>query len=170
MAPAPTTPTRIGAQYRGCTPAPTAHYNRRAVRRGVVMVMVVVTALHGMPTAALAAPEVTLKAAADGTLSVVGNGWRPGQRLVVSVGADNFPARADSTGSFEVVTGLASYEGQVAVHRPDPRSSVAAQSAALGDTYVPDPLAVLFTQSMAIGVALSTLAAGGLAILTLAAR
>jgi hypothetical protein len=134
------------------------------------MVLVVVTALHGMPAAALAAPEVALKAAADGTLSVIGTGWRPGQRLVVSVGADNFPARADSTGSFEVMTGLASSEGRVAVHRPDPRSTVAARSAALGEAYVPDPLAVLFTQSMAIGAVLSTLAAGGLAILTLAAR
>ena len=134
------------------------------------MVLLMVTALHGLPVPALAAPDVSLQAAADGTLSVIGTGWRPGQRLVVSLGPDSFPARADSTGSFEVTTGLASYQGQLAVHRPDPRPAAPARSAAPGDAYVPDPLAVLFTQSMAIGAALSTLAAGGLAILTRAAR
>jgi hypothetical protein len=134
------------------------------------MVLLVVTAVHGVPARALAAPEVSLQAAADGTLSVIGTGWRPGQQLVVSLGADSFPARADSTGSFEVMTGLAFYAGQVAIHRPDPRPAVAARSAAPGEGYVPDPLAVVFTQGLAIGAALSTLAAAGLAVVTLAAR
>lgn len=134
------------------------------------MVILVVTAWSGAPGVALAAPEVSLQAAADGTLSVIGNGWRPGQRLVVSVGPDNFPARADSAGDFEVATGLASYEGQVTIHRPDPRPLSVQQPELLGERYVPNPLAVLFARSVAIGAAVSTLVAGGLAIVALAAR
>ena len=36
------------------------------------------------PSSALAQPEVQLETAADGRLLLVGNGWRPGQKLVVS--------------------------------------------------------------------------------------
>jgi hypothetical protein len=133
------------------------------------MVVLVVTAWPGAPAVALAAPEVSLQAAADGTLKVIGNGWRPGQQLVISVGGDEFAARADSAGDFEIATGLASYQGDVAVHRPELRPQTSPRSASLAEPYVPNPLAVLFAQSVAIGTVL-TLIAGGLTSVALAAR
>ena len=134
------------------------------------MVMLVVTAWPGVPRVALAAPEVSLEAAADGTLSVIGNGWRPGQQLVVSLGTDTFAARTDSAGDFEVATGLASYQGQVTIHHPDARLLRTQQPGPAAERYVPYALAVLFAQSVAIGVAVSALAAGSIGLLALAAR
>jgi len=134
------------------------------------MVMLVVSACPAAPRVALAAPDVSLQAASDGTLSVIGNGWRPGQQLVVSVGSDTFAARTDSTGDFEVATGLASYQGQVAIHHSDPALPSTQQPGPVDERYLPYAPAVLFAQSVAIGAALSALAAGGLALLALAAR
>ena len=68
---------------------------------------------------ALAAPDMSVQPAPDGTLLVVGNGWRPQHQLVVSLGHDRFRAFTDSTGSFEISTGLDSYLGAIAVHHLD---------------------------------------------------
>ncbi len=117
------------------------------------------TAVAG-PSQALAAPEVSLGPAPDGTLTVVGNGWRPGQHLVVNLGRASFTALADSTGSFEVSTGLVSYQGPLAVHRPATSSLASARLGPAEDPVVPNPLAVLFVQSLVRGVGLVALLGG----------
>jgi hypothetical protein len=42
--------------------------------------------LFGTPELVLAKPHVSLDPAPDGTLTLVGRGWRAGQRMVVSGG------------------------------------------------------------------------------------
>jgi len=74
----------------------------------------------------------------------------------------------DSAGDFEVATGLASYQGQVTIHHPDARLLRAQQPGPAAERYVPYALAVLFAQSVAIGVAVSALAAGSIGLLALA--
>ena len=124
----------------------------------------------GVPCQALAAPEVSLDPAPDGTLTVVGNGWRPGQHLVVNLGRASFAALADSTGSFEVSTGLVSYQGPLAVHRPPTSSRAPARLGPAEDSLAPNPLAVLFAQSLVRGVGLVALLGGVLGLGTAVAR
>ena len=158
-------PGRVCALYRaGCDPT----YNRRAVRRGVLIFAVGLASLSGAPRVALAAPDLSLHPAPDGSLTLVGNGWRPGQRLVVTLGPTRIAALADSTGSFEVPTGLGSYQGGLTVHRQN-ATALARLDPAL-QPYVPDPLTVLFVRSLALGTALLTLFAASLGVAVIAAR
>ena len=127
-------------------------------------------ALLGTTSPARAEPQVSLDNAADGTMVLVGSGWRPGQRMVVSVGRDQFAAVADSVGDFEVATGLVATGApeQLAVHEP-------AQSAPLfvGQAPQADPsstLAVLLAQSLMNGTVCLALSAGSLGLVALAMR
>ena len=132
-----------------------------------------VVALLGAVGSALAQAEVSLEPATDGTLVLVGNGWRPGQRLVVTVGHDVYPAMADSAGGFELRT------GQAATGAAPPLLTVRRQElstlafAALGADPrhdQPHPFAVLFAESLAMGAALFALTAGGISAVVVAGR
>jgi hypothetical protein len=138
------------------------------VRRGVVTGTLVLIVFNATLGVGHAATDVSIAPAADGTLLVTGNGWRPGQRLVVALGAEQFPVRADSTGSFEVITGMASYQGVVAVHHPGTPAEPA--FARLEGRDATPPLAVLFAESLARGGALFGLTAAALGGLWLAVR
>jgi hypothetical protein len=125
------------------------------------VVLLVLGALLGAASIAWAEPEVSMRGADDGTVVLVGSGWRPGQRLIVSVGRDAYPALADSAGSFEVHTSLP-YDGnadaQLAVR---PFSTSTLNFGLLGQPpappappiapAAPHPLAILFAQSIADG-------------------
>lgn len=134
------------------------------MRRGVYVLIFVLSSLW-RPGLAVAAPDLSLDPAPDGTLTVVGNGWRPGQHLVVSLGPSSYPAQADSTGSFEVATGLASFHGSLAIHRQLARARVGPPD----EPGPPHPLAVLFVQDVLSGLALSALV-GGAAVIGIALR
>jgi len=108
-------------------------------------------------TSALAASDVELKHATDGTLVVVGSGWHHGQRLVIGVGQQQFNVRADASGDFELPTGLAASSGELTVHHAVETSGLALATI---ETATPSPLAVLFAWSVAEGVALLTAIAG----------
>src|ERR1700737_3087537 len=116
-------------------------------------VALMVVALLGMTSVALAQPHVSLDPAPDGSLVLVGSGWRPGQRMVVSVGRDQFPVLADSVGDFEIQTGLVSAAAppeQLAVHRPGAQITQAAGDQPLLSA-TPHPFAVLFAKSLMTG-------------------
>ena len=98
---------------------------------------------------AQAASDVQLKHASDGTLLVVGSGWPRGQTLVISLGVRRFDVHVDSSGDFEVATGLASFQGDLAVHRADFSSQNFVSLAS-----EPSPVAVLFARSVADGLVL----------------
>jgi hypothetical protein len=117
------------------------------VWRGLnVLVLVAALALVTPASAATAASEVELTHAADGTLVVLGSGWRPSRQLVVSLGQEHFTADVDETGDFEIPTGLAGLNGDLAVHH------AALASATIGEAPVsPSPLAVLFARSLVEG-------------------
>jgi hypothetical protein len=107
----------------------------------------------------MAASDIQLKHAADGTLVVVGSGWHRGQELVISLGQSRFDVRADGSGDFELDTHLASYQGELSIHHPD--------QSALGFLPLsgaqPNALAVLFAQTVVEGAILVGLfAAAGL--------
>lgn len=122
---------------------------------------------------AFAASGVSLDPKPDGTLSLVGNGWRPGQELVVSLGTDEFPAVADSSGSFEIPTGLLVKGGpplSITVRRVDPRSLAFGHLGPPPELDGPNPFALLFAQSLASGAQLFALTAGGLTVLRVAVR
>jgi len=122
---------------------------------------------------AFAAPVVSLSPKPDGTLVLVGSGWRPGQELVISLGTDQFPALADSTGSFEVPTGLLVSGGpplSMTVRRPDASSLAFAHLAPPPVLDGPNPFALLFAQSLAMGATWFGLSAGGLGLAALGAR
>jgi hypothetical protein len=123
-------------------------------------VLVMLMAIVLSPGLALAAPEVSVDLSPDGTFTVVGNGWRPGQRLVVSLGRTSFAAWADSTGSFEVPTGLVSYQGPLEVHRPDQTALTMGRFGPAERPGLPNPLAVLFAQGLVSGVELAALLGG----------
>jgi hypothetical protein len=134
--------------------------------------LVVVAAFVSTTSVALAEPRVSLDPAPDGTLILAGHGWRPGQRMVVSVGPDLFPVLADSVGDFEVQTGLLSMGGPpelLAVHRPEAQLSPATVGLT-AQTDAPHPLAVLFAQTLMTGTAFLGLSAAGLGFIGLAAR
>jgi hypothetical protein len=104
---------------------------------------------------AMAASDVQLEHAPDGTLVVVGSGWPSGQELLVSLGDHRFEVQVDPGGEFEVPTGLASYQGSLAVHHLG-----AAQLALMPLVAEPHPLAVLFAHALAQGFILLTFVVG----------
>jgi len=122
--------------------------------------------------AAAAAADVSLDPAPDGTLVLVGSGWRPGQQLVVSVGHDVYPAMADSTGGFEVRTGLAANAAPAAltVRRQDTSALAQTRLSIAQRREGAHPYAVLFAQSLATGAALFAVSACGIGALVLTAR
>jgi hypothetical protein len=135
--------------------------------------LLLLAALLGTASLALAVPLVSLDAAPDGTLRLVGNGWRPGQRLVVSVGPDLFAAVADSTGSFEVATGLTASAGPPATVsvRPQSRARLAFSSLGLPPQAAePNAWAVLFAQGLATGAGIFGFSAAVLGAAVLARR
>ncbi len=141
-------------------------------QRGIYLAWLVSVALLGTTSTALAEPRVSLDPAPDGSLVLVGSGWRPGQRMMVSVGRDQFPVLADSVGDFEVPTGLAATGGPpepLAVHGPYPRISPAMINQ-MRQTDTPNPFAVLFAQTLMTGASVLCLSAAGIGCALLAAR
>jgi len=138
----------------------------------VLAVVLFLGAWLGTASMALAAPLVSLEAAPDGTLVLVGSGWRADQHVIVTVGSASFPARTDSVGDFEVPTGLVPNGGAqvlLAVHRPTaPRVIAATARSTQAD--VPHPLAVLFAQSLMTGAACLALSAAGVGLTWLGVR
>jgi len=128
-------------------------------------------AVLGTTSVALAEPHVSLDPAPDGNLILVGRGWRPAQRMMVSVGQDQFEVQADSVGDFEVPTGLpvSGPLEPLAVHRPYAQIAPS-MPAVMRQTDMPQPFAVLFAQTLILGTAFVVLAAAGLGLLALAAR
>jgi hypothetical protein len=121
------------------------------MRRAAVILGVFVWVCLSEPSSALAASDVQLKHAADGTLVVVGSGWHHGQLLVIDVGQQQFKVRTDTSGDFELATGLSASSGKLAVHHVAATSELA--FAAIGAA-TPSPFAVLLAWSVAEGVAL----------------
>jgi hypothetical protein len=114
----------------------------------------VLLAIFLMPSSsALAASDLRLQRAADGTWLVEGHGWRPGDALVVSLGLERFTTYVDDAGDFEIATGVATYQGDLAVHHLG-RLEVTPPPLGL------HPLAVAFVQGLAEGVALLSTAIG----------
>jgi len=115
-----------------------------------------------------AEPDVSMRGADDGTVLLVGSGWKPGQQLIVSVGREIFPTQADTAGGFEIHTTLPfdATSGAALSVRPlsgtlnfaplPPAPVVAAAPPA------PHPLAVLFAHAVADGA--TWLGAGCLAL------
>jgi len=104
----------------------------------------------------LAASDVQLKHAPDGTLVVVGSGWHRGKQLVVSLGQQAFDVRADASGDFELATGMASYQGELSIHHAEANTLAFIPLA----VDVPNPLAVLFAWSVVEGLALLGIVVG----------
>jgi hypothetical protein len=133
-----------------------------------------VLAAYVAPSQARAQPTVSLEPAPDGTLTLVGGGWRPGQELVVRVGQLAFAAQADLLGEFEVQTEMLSSTGPpglLSVQRPKPAELAFAKlgpPAAANDRA--HPYAVLFAQALATGAGMFALGGGGLGLLWLALR
>jgi hypothetical protein len=121
---------------------------------------------------ASAAGSVSLQPAADGTLMLVGSGWRPGQELTISLEGDAFSALADPAGSFEVPTGLLVTGGpplSITIRRLEESSMVFAPPG----PDVPNPFAMLFAESLAMGArffAFSALSLGAVALTARAIR
>jgi hypothetical protein len=123
-------------------------YNPRAVRREILATCIVLLAMIFTPSnSALAASDLYLQRAADGTWLVEGRGWRPGDELDVSLGQEHFTTYVDDAGDFEVATGAAMYQGEPAVHHP---ARLELQPIPLGL----HPLAVALVQALAQGTAL----------------
>ena len=140
------------------------------MRSRLLFALLLLAASLGVPGVASAAAEATLQMAPDGTLLVIGRGWRPSQELAVNLGGDRFTAYTDSGGAFEVATGLTFYSGSIGVRRLE-RADVAflaLDSATESDA--PSDLAVLFAQSLASGVTLFGVSAGVLLIGYVATR
>lgn len=134
--------------------------------RGALHVLLLLAALMAPARVALATSSVELKHAADGTLLVVGEGWRSGQPLVLTLGQERYLAYVDSAGAFEVVTGLTSSQGPLVVHHP--QSGDLAMLALEPTPPPPSPLAVALVQGFVDG--LRTVAGlGAVAVLLLAA-
>ena len=112
-----------------------------------------------LPSSSMAASDIQLKHAADGSLIVVGSGWHRGQELVISLGQSRFDVRADGSGDFELDTHLASYQGELSIHHPN---QTAMGFIPMGGAQ-PNALAVAFAQSVVEGAVLAGLfAATGL--------
>ena len=110
--------------------------------------LALLVALLAPSSPALATSDIHLAHAADGTLVVVGSGWRRGQELVVSLGAQRFTVRADGSGEFELTTGLATFQGELAVHHADAPAVAFAALPTAGFAQV-SPLAVDLVRSVA---------------------
>jgi hypothetical protein len=122
-------------------------------------------------SSALAQQEVSMTPGADGNVLLVGNGWRPGQRLVLTVGRDVYPAFVDSAGGFEVATGTAPLAGQVVLVRPLAASATPAMARLDLETEPgPNPFAVLFAESLLAGGGLLVGVGGGLGLIAGARR
>ena len=161
------------AQPRGAGSGPARSYNRRALgQRGIQLAWVVMAALLGTTSIARAEPLVSIDPAPDGTLILVGSGWRPGSRMVVSVGRDQFPAQADAVGDFEIQTGLVSTGSPpelLAVHRPD-ADSPDTMAAPQPQPDTAHSFAVLFAQSVMMGAAFLALSGSCLGLVALGTR
>jgi hypothetical protein len=149
-------------------------YNRRALGKwGIVLVgWAVLVALLGTTSVALAEPQISLDPSPDGSLVLVGRGWRPAQRMMVSVGRDEFQVQADSVGDFEVPTGLAASGGPpepLAVHRPY-QQVTPAMLVLMRPADAPHPFAVLFAQAFLTGTAFAGVGVVGLGFVLLGAR
>jgi len=144
------------------------------MRRGVLLGWLLLVSLWGPASSASAEAEVAMSPAADGTLLLVGNGWRPGQQLALSVDDDVFPALADSAGGFEVRTGVpagVSATPRLTVRRLDTSGPAFARLLPTAEPPpTPHPLAMLFAESLAMGAIVFALSAGGLGVLTVALR
>jgi hypothetical protein len=140
--------------------------------RGALIVMAMVLAAYLSPAQALAQPTVSIEPEADGTLTLVGGGWRPGQELVVRVGELAFAAQADLLGEFEIQTEMLSSAGPpglLSVHRPKPAELAFARLDSPAVTHDgAHPYAVLFAQAMAAGAGMFAVCVGGLGLLWLA--
>jgi hypothetical protein len=139
----------------------------------VLLGCVLIAVLFGTASVALAMPVVSLDPAPDGTLRLVGSGWRSGQGMVVGVGSDAFPIVADDNGSFEIPTALPSTTAPLPALSVRARSSASLAISRLGlasETVAPNAWAVLFAQSLATGAGLLALSAGSLGLLSLVAR
>jgi hypothetical protein len=140
---------------------------------GIVLVWwTVLVALLGTTSVALAEPQISLDPSPDGSLVLVGRGWRPAQRMMVSVGRDEFQVQADSVGDFEVPTGLAASGGPpepLAVHRPY-QQVTPAMLMLMRPADAPHPFAVLFAQAFVTGTAFAGVGVVGLGFALLAAR
>jgi hypothetical protein len=135
--------------------------------------VVIVVAFVGTAGTALAQADVSLEPAADDTLLLVGTGWRSGQRLSITLGHDNYPALADSTGGFEIRTGQPLTNAATAtlsVHREDTATRALPLLRAAPTADAPHPFAVLFAQSLGMGAALFVYSAGSLGVVMLTAR
>ena len=91
----------------------------------------------------------------------------------MSLGTDAYPAVADSTGSFEVPTGLMVSNGpplSITVRRADPSSLAFAHLGPPPELDVPNPFALLFAESLAMGARFFTFTAAGLGLAALAVR
>jgi hypothetical protein len=134
-----------------------------------------VAAFLGTAELAIAMAAVSLTPAPDGTVSLVGSGWRPGQQLVISLGGDEFRAQADPAGNFEVSTGLPARGGlplSITIRREEPNALAFAR---LGpppelEANGTNPFALLFAESLATGAQFLAVSAGGLGLATLATR
>lgn len=135
------------------------------MRRGALLVVLFIGALLLPAQAVLAASTVELKHASDGTLVIVGEGWRAGP-LVVSLGQDRFTAYVDSAGDFEVRTGLTLAQGPIAVHHAQP-SDMAMLALDVAPS-PPSPLAIALIEGLADGVR-SVAAIGAVAFVLLVA-
>jgi len=121
----------------------------------------------------VAASGVSLDPKPDGTIVLVGSGWRPGQELVISLGTDTYPAQADSSGNFEVPTGLTVTGGpplSITVRRRETSALAFAHLGPPPDSDLPNPFAVLFAESLAFGAKILAFAAGGLGLALLSIR
>ena len=114
----------------------------------------VTTALLGPAEVAFAAAGVSLDPKPGRDPGAGRERLAAGQELVVSLGTDAYPAVADSTGSFEVPTGLLVSNGpplSITVRRADPSSLAFAHLGPPPEVDVPNPFALLFAESLAMG-------------------
>jgi hypothetical protein len=141
----------------------------------VLVGVLAATTFLGTADLALAAAAVSLDPRPDGTLVLVGSGWRPGQELVISLGTDAFPALADATGSFEIPTGLLVTSGpplSITIRHPDASSLAFTHLSPAPEQSLdsPNPFAVLFAESLAMGAKAFAFTAAGLSLTALGTR
>jgi hypothetical protein len=119
-----------------------------------LLVVGLLLAASNHATVALAASDVAVGHATDGSVVVVGSGFRPESELIVGLGETYFPAYVDSAGAFEVNTGLLGFTGDLGVHHSARSMAILPLANA-----APHPLAVLFAHGLLDG--LTVFAIGG---------